>query len=294
MTMLQPDPYRGRFAPSPTGELHFGSLIAALASFLDARSANGQWFLRIEDLDPPREISGSTNSIISSLECLGLNADGHVLYQSQRHAAYREACDYLMTRNLAYWCGCSRSELPASGIYPGTCRNGIAPGKTTRALRLKTGSESVCFDDGVQGTIKTNLESQSGDFVIRRADGYYAYQLAVVVDDAFQGINRVIRGADLLDSTARQIYLQQCLQLPTPQYAHIAVATDDKGQKLSKRFKSDPLGAANPLQSLRKALVFLGHPAPELELPDTLAWAISQWELGKVPKLKSVKMSEIK
>ncbi len=278
----------GRFAPSPTGDLHFGSLVAALASFLDARNANGLWLLRVEDLDPPREVRGSAAAIIRDLEHWGMTPDIAILYQSQRAAAYQATCDQLIKQDLAYWCGCSRSELPESGIYPGTCSAGLAKRKRPRALRLRTLDRTITFEDRIQGRILHDLTRQSGDFVIRRADGYFAYQLAVVVDDAFQQVTDIVRGADLLESTPRQIWLQQCLGLPTPRYTHIPVITGKDGQKLSKRLKSDPVRLTDPLHSLRLALRFLRHKAPLLDLADTLQWAMEHWNLNRLPRVRTL------
>ncbi len=279
--------YIGRFAPSPTGDLHFGSLLAALASYLDARKAEGLWLLRVEDLDPPREVAGSAANIIYDLGKWGLCSDHAVLYQSQRSAAYQSACEQLSQQELAYWCGCTRSEMPESGVYPGTCSTGLPRGKKPRALRIRTLPGVVEFEDRIQGRVRHDLKNQSGDFIIRRADGYFAYQLAVVVDDAHQRISDVVRGADLLDSTPRQIWLQKCLGLPTPVYAHIPLVTQSDGQKLSKRFQSDPLRKLDPLFTLRLALKFLGHEAPELDWQETWIWALSNWSLSEVPRIGS-------
>jgi glutamyl-Q tRNA(Asp) synthetase len=278
------NPYIGRFAPSPTGRLHFGSFVAALASFLDARKANGQWLIRIEDLDPPREVPGSAAAIIHDLQQWGMKPDSPMLYQSRRSAAYQSACDQLIKKDLAYWCGCSRSEMPESGIYPGTCSNGLPKGKKPRAIRIRTQNNIIEFADRIQGLITHDLEKQSGDFVIRRADGYFAYQLAVVVDDAYQQITDIIRGADLLDSTPRQIWLQTCLNLNTPNYAHLPLVMQQDGQKLSKRIQSDPLRNSEPLHSLRLALQFLGHPPPLLDWPSTWQWAMETWSLKQIPQ----------
>lgn len=279
--------YIGRFAPSPTGDLHFGSLLAALASYLDAKTADGLWLLRVEDLDPPRVVPGSAASILHDLGNWGLQSDLAVLYQSQRTTAYNSACEQLIQQDLAYWCGCSRRELPESGVYPGTCSAGLPGGKKPRALRVRTLEEKIEFEDQIQGQIQHDLKNQSGDFVIRRADGYFAYQLAVVVDDAHQHISDIVRGADLLDSTPRQIWLQQCLGLPTPDYAHIPLVTLSDGQKLSKRLQSDPLRKLDPLLSLRLALKFLGQKPPQLDWQETWNWALANWSLGKVPRLRS-------
>lgn len=277
--------YVGRFAPSPTGDLHFGSLLTALASYLDARKSGGLWLLRIEDLDPPREVSGSAASIVYDLGNWGLRSDLAVLYQSQRTDAYQSICEQLVQQDLAYWCGCSRSELPESGVYPGTCSAGLPAGKKPRALRVRTFEAVIEFEDRVQGKMQHDLKRQSGDFVIRRTDGYFAYQLAVVVDDAHQHVTDIVRGADLLDSTPRQIWLQRCLGLPTPDYAHIPLVTQIDGQKLSKRLQSDPLRKLDPLLTLRLALKILGQEPPELDWDETWNWALANWSLGKIPRL---------
>ena len=215
--------YVGRFAPSPTGPLHFGSLVAALASWLDARAAGGRWLVRIEDLDTPRTTPGAADAILRTLERLGLGWDGEVAHQSARTRRYEAALQVL--DGSTYWCGCTRREIADSSlgvagdgaqIYPGTCRHGIASGKGARALRLRTTAESIGFTDRVQGPQQQVLERDVGDFVLYRADGQHAYQLAVVVDDAEQGVTDVVRGADLLDSTPRQLYLQRLLGYPQP------------------------------------------------------------------------------
>lgn len=285
--------YVGRFAPSPTGELHFGSLLAALASYLEARKSAGSWLLRMEDLDKPREVAGSADSIIRELERWGMNSDSTVLYQSQRNAAYQADCDKLIEQDQAYWCGCSRSELSESGIYPGTCSKGLPPGKKPRALRLRTADCAIEFEDGIQGTISQQLQQECGDFVIWRADGLFAYQLAVVVDDAFQQVTDIVRGADLLNSTPRQIWLQRCLGLPQPRYAHIPVAVDADGRKLSKRIQSDPLRTSEPLRNLRLALQFLGHEAPEMDWQATWEWAIENWNSTLIPRCRSLALDAV-
>ena len=267
--------YTGRFAPSPTGPLHLGSLIAAAASWLDARAAGGRWLVRIEDLDRPRCVPGAAEAILRALERLGLYWDGDVLYQSRRLEHYRAALDRLVAHT--YWCGCTRREvadsslgLAADGahIYPGTCRAGTAH---KRALRLRTSSEPIVFVDRVQGRCGQTLERDIGDFVLYRADGLFAYQLAVVVDDGAQGVTDVVRGADLLDSTPRQIYLQRLLGLPTPRYLHVPVALDAAGAKLSKQSAATPI-ETDP-RALRRALAFLGQPEAA-----TLAEALSRWD----------------
>ena len=286
--------YVGRFAPSPTGPLHFGSLVAALASWLDARHAGGQWLLRMEDLDRPRVMPGAADAILRQLEAFGLEWDGPVLYQGGRFELYRDAIQKLQP--FCYPCACTRRELEDSAlaidgarIYPGTCRSGIAgektAGKRAHAVRLRTDSEPVRFNDRLQGEIAQSVESAIGDFVLLRADGVYAYQLAVVVDDAAQGVTDVVRGADLLDSTARQMLLQRRLGLPTPRYLHIPVAVTPCGEKLSKQTGALAAGHGD----LRRALDFLGLAAPPT-LPENalLHWAVEHWGAARVPRQRAV------
>lgn len=285
--------YRGRFAPSPTGELHFGSLVAAMGSYLDARSHSGEWYVRMEDLDRTREVKGAAKSILLTLEKLGFHWDGEVIYQSQRSAAYAEVVQSLIQARLAYPCGCSRKSIEkqakygAEGaIYPGNCRDGVAEGKTHRTIRVYTTDEAITIEDSVQGRISQRLNREIGDFVIRRADGFHAYQLAVVIDDAWQGITDIIRGADLLSSTPRQYYLQQLLSLPHPAYAHLPLAVDDHGRKLSKQFRDAPVDPKHPMDALLRALDFLNQPLPPAP-PQTIEafwqWALSHWSLSYVP-----------
>jgi len=276
--------YAGRFAPSPTGPLHFGSLVAALASWLDARAAGGRWRVRIEDLDAPRAEPGAAERILRTLEEFGLSWDGPVVYQSQRSALYRQALQRL--EKQTYWCGCSRREIADSSlglasdgaqIYPGTCRNGIAPGKTPRALRIRA-SDNVECTDRVQGRQNQRLERDVGDFLLYRADGQFAYQLAVVVDDAEQNVTDVVRGADLLDSTPRQIYLQRVLGYPTPRYLHVPAAVNAAGEKLSKQTGAAPIDISRRGDALRRALAFLGQPET-----DELALAVKNWNTALIP-----------
>jgi glutamyl-Q tRNA(Asp) synthetase len=258
--------YVGRFAPSPTGPLHFGSLVAALASFLDARAGGGKWYLRMEDLDRPRVQAGAADEILRALEALGLEWDGPVLSQSARFERYRAVVDDLSRRGFAYPCTCTRKELEDSALaidgarfYPGTCRHGLPPGMTARATRLRTHDAPIGFEDTVQGRIEQRVETSVGDFVLRRADGVHAYQLAVVVDDMDQGITHVVRGADLLDSTARQIHLQRLLGANTPRYAHLPVAVNAAGEKLSKQTGARPLDLTDPKAEIARARRFLGQ-----------------------------------
>jgi len=256
-----------------------------VAGYLQAKRSGGKWLIRVEDIDPPREVAGSAASIIRDLSCFGMTTDEPPLFQSRRIKAYEQACEHLLRTNQAYWCGCSRSDLPTSGIYPGTCRNGIPPGRKPRSIRIKVGTATIRFQDRLQGEQIEALQSSVGDFVIRRADGLYAYQLAVVVDDAFQKITEVVRGADLLDSTVRQIYLQTCLGLPHPVYAHLPVAVLPDGSKLSKSNRSDPIRCEAPATALRLALAYLGHAAPVKDLAGTWRWAKANWSLNNVPKM---------
>jgi len=279
----------GRFAPSPTGDLHFGSLVAAVASYLQAKSSGGRWLIRVEDIDPPREVPGSADRILRELQRFGLLPDEPVLYQSQRTGAYEQALTLLLDQGKAYWCGCSRSELPPSGVYPGTCADGLPQGKSPRAVRLRVDDELICFTDRVQGPIEENLQDSVGDFIIKRADGLAAYQLAVVVDDAFQQITEVVRGADLLSSTARQIHLQNCLGLTTPYYAHHPVALNPAGNKLSKREDADPVSRLPVAKALEQALHFLGQACPSgMDLDEILGWAMDNWQLSQIPRTRQL------
>ena len=293
--------YRGRFAPSPTGPLHFGSLVAALGSYLEARTHGGEWLLRIEDVDAPRSIPGAAEAIIRSLDDFGFEWDGDILWQSQRLDAYAAALEQLKESALVYGCACTRREIGDSAtrtaidgalVYPGNCRNGLPAGLPARAWRLRTPSERIGFEDGVQGYCEQQLENDVGDFVLRRADGQFAYQLAVVVDDAAQGITHIVRGADLLDSTPRQIWLQRCLALPTPYYAHLPIACTAAGEKLSKQTLAPALQAGQAARSLFQALVFLGQEPPaELaaaRLPEIWAWARSHWRFCRIPRTRCI------
>ena len=293
---VQPDPsYVGRFAPSPTGPLHFGSFVAALASWLDARAAGGRWMLRMEDLDRPRLKSGSADRILAQLDGAGLHWDGDVVWQSRRLELYRAALERLTSMGATYWCACTRKEIADSaivrqapdgaGVYTGTCRGGFARGKSPRAIRLRTGPEPITFVDRVQGEVTQSVEREVGDFVVFRADGTFAYQLAVVVDDAEQGVTDVVRGADLMDSTPRQIHLQRLLGLPRPRYLHVPVAVTAAGEKLSKQ--SD--AAEGSAGDLRPALAFLGHAAPAGVADDELLdWARRNWNPDAIPRRRTV------
>ena len=280
--------YAGRFAPSPTGPLHFGSLVAALASWLDARAARGRWHVRMEDLDAPRMQPGAAALILRTLERLGLEWDGEVLYQSRRATLYQAALARLA--DCTYACGCTRREIADSSlglaadgaqIYPGTCRAGLPPGKAARAIRVRTRAGAVEFRDRLQGLQRQDVETEVGDFVLLRADGQFAYQLAVVVDDAEQDITDIVRGADLLDSTARQIFLQRLLGYPRPRYLHLPAAVNAAGEKLSKQTGA-PAVEASP-RTLRNALAFLGQPET-----DDLQEAVRNWDPERIPARRTI------
>jgi glutamyl-Q tRNA(Asp) synthetase len=291
--------YRGRFAPSPTGPLHFGSLIAAVGSYLQAKSHGGKWLVRIEDLDTPRNVPGAADDILRTLEDFGFEWEGDVVYQSRRDEIYRAALNQLETQGATFPCACSRKEIADSSmlgvegpIYPGTCRGGLTAGREARAIRVHVGESKIKFTDLIQQFITQNLATEIGDFVLRRADGIIAYQLAVVVDDAAQGITEIIRGADLLTSTPRQIFLQRLLGLATPQYGHLPVATNRAGEKLSKQTLAQPIDAKNSTRLLFDALTFLGQTPPS-ELKQSSQkplwdWAFRHWSLAKVPAARAI------
>ena len=285
--------YIGRFAPSPSGPLHFGSLVAAVASYLDARANHGIWLVRMEDLDPAREPQGAASEILHQLEDFGMHSDQPVLFQSTRLDAYQRALDELTENNLTYFCDCSRQQVKAMGsIYNGACRDRTVSSSENFAVRIKTKDQQIEFADAVQGLQLQNILQDTGDFVIKRKDGLFAYQLAVVVDDAFQKISHVVRGVDLLDSTARQIYLQQQLNLKTPEYSHIPIVVNPLGQKLSKQHFADPIDPLDRQNLLHTAIKFLGMRPPEsnskLSVDQQLQWGISHWDIQNVPKLANI------
>ena len=277
----------GRFAPSPTGPLHFGSLLAALGSYLSIRRQGGIWRLRIEDLDPLRTVPGAEDELLWTLERLGLEWDGPLLRQSERSVAYEAALTQLAAQGVLFPCSCSRKEILASAphageegpIYPGTCRDGLRAGQQARALRLRVDESMIAFVDDLYGPYQQNLAEEVGDFVLKRADGLFGYQLAVVVDDGASGVTEVVRGADLLASTPRQIYLQRLLGLPTPAYLHLPLALGDDGEKLSKRHARYAL-PIDPARALYRALIFLSQvPPPELRgAPPTETFSLGHCE----------------
>ena len=288
--------YVGRFAPSPTGPLHAGSIVAALASRLDALAHRGRWLLRIEDLDPPREMPGATQAILAALDALGFEPDGPVEHQSRRSEHYQRAFEALQHTGRVYPCACTRREIADSLtragaqrerhgelVYPGTCRGGMPPGREARAWRLRVGDETICWQDRSGASFEEDLGELVGDFVLRRADGLWAYQLAVVVDDGLQGVTDVVRGADLIGSTSRQILLQRLLGLPTPRYLHVPVVTDARGEKLSKQTGAAAVDPSRPIETLDAALAHLGiEPVRAASLREfweeaTRRWAASRW-----------------
>ena len=328
--------YRGRFAPSPTGPLHFGSLAAAVGSYLDAKHNQGTWLVRMEDLDAPRCVPGAAEDILRTLEAFGLHWDGEIIFQSRRSAVYDEAFHQLQAAGAIYPCCCTRKEIADSAlhgidglVYPGTCRNGIPAGREGRAWRVRTdqfpvrrsreganpaiknafssnpmdsrlrgndgglGSDGIIeFDDALQGHITQHLESEIGDFVVKRADGLFAYQLAVVVDDAFQSITHVVRGADLLHSTPRQIYLQRLLGFATPAYMHLPIAVNAQGEKLSKQTLAPAITTNDAVATLIEVLEFLRQqPPPELRqgsVEEVLRWAVKHWQLERLKGCRQI------
>ncbi len=278
--------YRTRFAPSPTGPLHFGSLVAALGSHLRAHAQGGLWLIRIEDIDPPRQVKGAIEHQLKTLASFGLRSPLPVIYQSDRIRDHCKAIATLVEQGLAYPCGCSSKEIPKESPYPGTCRHGLPPGRVGRSIRLKTHDEVVLFDDALQGAQRQIPSQQTGDFIIRRGDGLIAYQLAVVVDDHAQSITEVVRGADLMDSVGRQCLIYDALKLPRPQYLHLPVVVDANGRKLSKSDGADPIEALNPNQAFRLALRALGHEPPShaMSIEAQWQWALKNWALERIPR----------
>ena len=283
--MMTRQPYVGRFAPSPTGRLHMGSMVAALASWLDARSQGGTWLLRMEDLDPPREVPGAADDILRTLEAFGLTWDGEVVYQSDRHALYSEALESLKRDGHAFGCICTRKDLASTavdGLYPGTCKAGLPEGETPRSWRFDMPKAVQRWEDHGRGPSSVAGDSM-GDFVLKRADGHWAYHLAVVVDDADQGVTHVVRGADLWTSTAAHMALQQAMNLHTPEYVHVPLVKNDLGQKLSKQTRAQPVSPRDAANVLTKACQALGQPIPDVDAPHAmLQEALSSWDVSKL------------
>jgi len=276
--------YRGRFAPSPTGPLHLGSVLAAFGSWLLARHAGGEWWVRVEDLDPPREIAGASERQLRTLEAFGLRADGPIVFQSTRDAIYRWALDRLLETGAAFECHCSRTDLATLGGVHHACVSGPKPGRIPAIrFRVPRGTD-VAFDDAIQGRVVQDVGAEVGDFVLRRADGLWAYQLAVVVDDAAQSITDVVRGADLLDSTPRQILLQRALGLPTPRYAHLPLIVDAEGRKLSKSLSAIPVDDTDPMPALRATWRALGQDPSALAGVYAVPTALAHAQAAFVPE----------
>ncbi len=297
-------PYKGRFAPSPSGPLHFGSLITAIGSYLQAKSQQGEWLVRIEDIDPAREVAGARDAILTTLENFGFEWDGPISFQSQRHNLYRDAIDSLQHKGCIYPCACSRKQVTeaqtshsTNTIYPGTCRKGLSQGQSMHTLRMNTQGMVIQFEDLLQGQCKYNLQTDIGDYIVLRADGYFSYQLATGIDDAQQRITEVIRGNDLLDSTPCQILVQQKLGLKTPVYGHLPVVINNQGQKLSKRNMAPPLiDRQAPLQ-IFQALDFLGQKPPshlkKESLKNIWQWAIASWCYDKIPQQRAISYQNV-
>nr|WP_129953137.1 tRNA glutamyl-Q(34) synthetase GluQRS [Rahnella sp. RFA10(1/100)] len=280
--------YTGRFAPSPSGDLHFGSLIAALGSYLHAHSQNGTWLVRIDDIDPPREIPGSADRILRTLERYGLEWEGEVVWQSKRHSAYREVLDGLYHQQKSYYCSCTRQRIAQiGGTYDGHCRD-LKLSPENAAIRLHQTLPVYGFDDDLQGHLQASHQLAEEDFIIRRRDGLFAYNLAVVVDDHFQGVNHIVRGADLIEPTVRQISLYRHLGYPQPGYLHLPLAVNEDGDKLSKQNHAPALPAGDPRPVIIKALKFLGQTLPEnwqdYPLPLLLRWATTHWTPSAIPR----------
>ncbi len=290
-------PYRGRFAPSPTGKLHFGSLIAAVGSYLDAKANGGEWIVRIEDIDITRCHSRFETAILHTLKTYGFEWDAFIVRQSERISLYKDVFDFLKREKRVYECACTRKDMmdavmgvDGAHVYPGTCRNGLPQGKKARTWRFKVSDYSIAFSDLIQGVQSQNLAKDVGDFVLLRADGLFAYQLAVVVDDIDQEISHVVRGADLLASTPRQIELYQCLKKPVPVYAHLPLAVNHAGEKLSKQTHAKPIDEDDPVSVLMDAMRFLGlYPEnTQYSLQELWKWAIINWSIENVPKKQTI------
>ena len=286
--------YKGRFAPSPTGPVHYGTLIAAVGSYLQAKKNNGEWLIRMEDVDTTRKIEGSDVDILNTLEAFGFEWHGEIIYQSKQTELYEQALEQLISQSMVFPCLCSRKQLAESNseIYPGNCRGRHLPEKNEHALRVVAKNITIKFNDAVMAKQSQNIEQQCGDFVIKRRDGLFAYQLAVVVDDALQGISEIVRGADLLDCTPRQIYLQQLLNYPTPAYCHLPLAVDSAGNKISKSEGASKINIKLKEKQLVCVLDFLGQQPPvdlaESNIKDIWVWAIKHWQIKLVPQCKTI------
>lgn len=289
-TAISPQgPYVGRFAPSPSGALHFGSLVAALGSYLRARSLGGKWLIRIEDIDPPREVKGAADDILCTLEAYGFEWDDSVLYQSARTDAYQAKLDELLAEDNAYFCQCSRKQIQAmGGIYDGRCHQ-LATPHQSGAIRLVNRAQVAEFSDNLMGKVVVDHDFATEDFIIKRSDGLYAYQLAVVLDDAHQGISEVVRGCDLIEASCRQLSLYQSLGLTAPQWLHLPLACLTPGFKLSKQNHAQAIDKQHPQASLNAALSFLGQsPVEPTNVAQMLAQAVAQFQLSAIPKQREI------
>jgi len=289
--------YIGRFAPSPTGPLHLGSMLTALASYLDAKSNDGRWLVRIDDLDPPRTVQGADQQILNALEKFHLEWDGEVAYQSQRHSYYEKYLRQSIYLNLAYPCNCTRQQiLSAGGIYPGTCLKTPPPNDKPYATRAKSPQPSIIFNDRCQGLVEQNINSEIGDFVIKRKDGLFAYHLACAVDDHLQGVTHIVRGLDLMDSTPRQIHLQNIFNFETPKYLHLPIITNDKDQKLSKQTHAPDISQMPTNETTYKLLSALGLRPPKStkhNLTSMLAWGTEHWAIDAIPNKQTIRESSL-
>jgi glutamyl-Q tRNA(Asp) synthetase len=284
----------GRFAPTPSGDLHLGSLYTAAASFLDARAHGGRWLVRMDDLDKPREVRGAAAGILRTLEAFGFEWDGPVANQHDRLDRYAAALAELESRELTYACACSRSQLEDESRYPGTCRDRVIPAGVSTSIRLRVDPGNVMFSDRIQGMYRQDVAASVGDLVLKRRDQIFAYVLAVVVDDTAQGVTHVVRGADLLDNTPRQIVLQRLLGMPEPRYAHVPVLTEPDNGKLAKSKRSVRLSAQSPLPQLQNVFSLLGlrvPPAFFTTLSEAWHWAIGQWTVKNVPKSLNLRVT---
>lgn len=286
--------YKGRFAPSPTGPVHYGTLVAAVGSYLQAKKNNGSWIIRMEDVDTLRNVDGADTDILNTLETFGFEWDEKILYQTQQTNYYEQVLESLISQSMVFPCLCSRKKLALekNKIYPGTCRHRSIPEHQDHALRILTNDINIEFQDCVMGKQSQNIKQQCGDFIIKRRDGLFAYQLAVVVDDAMQGITEIVRGADLLESTPRQIYLQQLLNYSTPEYCHLPIVVDKVGNKISKTGGAVKVDVKNKEKLLISTLNFLGQQAPDelykSHINDIWFWAIKHWDITNTPKVEKL------
>lgn len=287
--MRDDDVYIGRFAPSPTGPVHFGTLLAAVGSYLQAKANNGKWLVRMEDVDTTRKVEGTDVDILHTLGAYGFEWDADMVYQSKRTELYQQALDLLRDDGFLFPCLCSRKQLAETGsdVYPGTCRERHFPEHGEHAVRVRVENAVIRFDDAIAGRQEQRLSTECGDFVVKRRDGLFAYQIAVVVDDALQGVTEIVRGADLLDSTPRQIYLQRLLRYPTPRYCHLPLVVDDTGNKISKSAGAAKVDITDREATLVHVLDLLGQQPPgdlaKAGLEAIWHWAIDHWDLNKVP-----------